>query len=302
MGPWHIQKSRGVGAPPLVEYVIEAEFDIDTGSTVRYQYPNEVPDYKPDWFAEHMLPEGAHNRVLDYTYIFLNRNGTHVDTYNWIKPESELTSSSLSPTPNDKKPFLYGLNLVKTRHDSTVRRGAIVKAMCILSRYSFIEAFKKPLELALDEFFDNQSVDVLERLFQQLNSIDVSALPWPNTLEQQLMRRGVHYDSIRPALPDHLPRSWIQTLEYQSSQGALSLQYPLYQTPDEVGEISLVRLVKIFGEATMKIFHGIITKQRVLFVGYGHAAHDIAQMVLSAVAMVAPPMTNVIRQIGRAHV
>eukprot|EP01033_Poteriospumella_lacustris_P011525 gene11525-8209_t len=298
-GPWPIQKLRGAGAPKIVEYVIEAEFDIDTGSTVRYQYPSEVPNYKPDWFAEHMLPEGAHNRVLDYTYVFLNRTGSHVDTYNWIKPESEFSAASLltsSAGDKDEQPFLYGLNLVKTRHDSTVRRGAIVKAMCIFSRYSFIEAFKKPLELALDEFFDNQSVNVLQKLYEQLNAIDVGALPAPTLLEQQLMRRGVHYDTIRPALPDHLPRSWMLTIECPSAQGPLSLPYPLYQTPDEVGDISVTRLVKVFGEATMKIYHGILTKQRVLFVGYGHSAHDIAQMVLSSVAMVAPPLTNLIRR------
>lgn len=298
-GPWPIQKLRGAGAPKIVEYVIEAEFDIDTGSTVRYQYPSEVPNYKPDWFAEHMLPEGAHNRVLDYTYVFLNRTGSHVDTYNWIKPESEFSAASLltsSAGDKDEQPFLYGLNLVKTRHDSTVRRGAIVKAMCIFSRYSFIEAFKKPLELALDEFFDNQSVNVLQKLYEQLNAIDVGALPAPTLLEQQLMRRGVHYDTIRSALPDHLPRSWMLTIECPSAQGPLSLPYPLYQTPDEVGDISVTRLVKVFGEATMKIYHGILTKQRVLFVGYGHSAHDIAQMVLSSVAMVAPPLTNLIRR------
>jgi hypothetical protein len=294
--PWKILKSRGIGAPRLVDYVIEAEFDIDTGSTVRYQYPQEVPDYKPDWFAEHMLPEGAHNRVLDYTYIFLNRNGVHIDQHNWIKPENEQSNASVSPAPPDQKPFLYGLNLVKTRHDSSVRRGAIVKAMCIFSRYSLIEAFKKPLELSLDEFFDNQSVDVLQRLFDQLNSVDTTSLPWPNIVEQQLMRRGIHYDTIRTTLPDHLPRSWMHSVECPSSQGTLTLQYPLYHTPDEIGDISVVRLVKIFGDATMKIFHGILTKQRVLFVGYGHSAHDIAQMVLSAVAMVAPPMTNLIRR------
>ena len=46
----------------------------------------------------------------------------------------------------------------------------------------------------------------------------------------------------------------------------------------------------------MRIYHAILTKQRVLFVGYNHAAGDLAQIVLSAVAMVAPPMTNVIRR------
>jgi hypothetical protein len=46
----------------------------------------------------------------------------------------------------------------------------------------------------------------------------------------------------------------------------------------------------------MRIFHAILTKQRVLFVGYNHAASEVAQTVLSAVAMVSPPLTSVIRR------
>lgn len=50
------------------------------------------------------------------------------------------------------------------------------------------------------------------------------------------------------------------------------------------------------GEPVMRIYHAILTKQRVLFVGYNHAAGDLAQIVLSAVAMVAPPFVNIIRR------
>ena len=64
---------------PLVDHILLAEFDIDTGSTVRHQYPEPVDGYKNDWFAELMLPEGAHNRERDWTYIFLNRNKTQLD-------------------------------------------------------------------------------------------------------------------------------------------------------------------------------------------------------------------------------
>ena len=63
----------------LVDYIILAEFDIDTGSTVRHVYPNSIPEYKNDWFAEYMLPEGAHNREIDWTYIFLNRENPQIN-------------------------------------------------------------------------------------------------------------------------------------------------------------------------------------------------------------------------------
>ena len=36
-------------------------------------------------------------------------------------------------------PFLYGLNIVMTKHDSSVRRGAIVKALAVFTRHSNVE-------------------------------------------------------------------------------------------------------------------------------------------------------------------
>ncbi|CAM9680931.1 unnamed protein product, partial [Ectocarpus sp. 8 AP-2014] len=71
--------TRGAEAPALVDYILLAEFDIDSGSTVRHAYPSSVPGVSDDWFAEHMLPEGAHNHALDWTVMFLNRDKTALD-------------------------------------------------------------------------------------------------------------------------------------------------------------------------------------------------------------------------------
>lgn len=87
---WSVRDTRGGKTESLVDYIVLAEFDIDTGdydklivymlfdllyyvgSTVRYQYPENIPGYKDDWFAEHMLPEGAHNvSVLSYNFHIL---------------------------------------------------------------------------------------------------------------------------------------------------------------------------------------------------------------------------------------
>lgn len=38
-----------------------------------------MPGVSDDWFAEHMLPEGAHNHSLDWTVMFLNRDKVAVD-------------------------------------------------------------------------------------------------------------------------------------------------------------------------------------------------------------------------------
>eukprot|EP01038_Epipyxis_sp_PR26KG_P009787 gene9787-13167_t len=306
---------------PIIEYIILAEFDINTGSTVRHQYPTNIRGYKSDYFAEYMLPEGAHNRDYDFTYMLLNRNMPYVYEELWIKPPSlesrGITSinnpaakSSNTPPSSPKLEnssngsFLYGLNLVKTRHDSTVRRGAIVKAMALFSRYPFVESFKKVLDISLERYFSNPSVEVLAGLYESLNRIDLSTLSKPNFLEQCLMRRGIHYKAISSSSTlknnDYIPQTWISNIPIQipldDGMVDMTISIPVYRTPDEVGDISVTQLCRIFGESVMRIYHAVLTKQRILFVGYNHSASDLAQMVLSCAAMVAPPITNVIRR------
>lgn len=217
---------------------------VDT-STVKHAYPSTVPGCSDDWFAEHMLPEGAHNRSHDWTVIFLRRDRRALDEgwpnssgnndrryrrdngRTWtgegrvpaearagggagagadqdfgrncerLSPRSSIGSSikpggssrnprrpgnhsqhlrddaaaqgeglrhlenlgsgdpggglemklragnMLASEPRgfgeDEEPFLYGINLVWKRDDAGARRGAVVKAMCICTRYNFIE-------------------------------------------------------------------------------------------------------------------------------------------------------------------
>lgn len=83
--PWEIKNTYDGyvqsenGSDNIIDHVVLAEFDIDTGSTVRYQYPEEVPYCSSDWLAENMLPEGVHNRDEDWTYMFLNRKCRRID-------------------------------------------------------------------------------------------------------------------------------------------------------------------------------------------------------------------------------
>ena len=74
--------SRPASSPDLVAYVLVAEFDIDKGSTVRHCYPDSsIMDnrYTSDYFANNMLPEGAHNRSHDWTYMLLHRQHPQLD-------------------------------------------------------------------------------------------------------------------------------------------------------------------------------------------------------------------------------
>jgi hypothetical protein len=282
----------------LVEYILLAEFDIDTGSTLKIQYPSRIDGYSDDWFAENMLPEGAHNRDADLTYLLLNRASPIIldDDKQYYNPA--LVNAKSDGSTGSK--FLYGVNRVTTKHDSAVRRGAIVKALAVFSHFHFIEQFKPVLEKALECYYSNPSAHVLEELFETLNAYDISDIlrEKRNAIDSQFMRRGVAYNTLKSKISSHCPPHWLakvhSPLTYRDSIFEISI--PLYHTVWEFGSISLINLIKTFGEMTMKIYHAILTKQRVLFVGYNQPTSYIGQMVLSSVAMVSPPIPDVIRR------
>ena len=79
-----------------------------------------------------MLPDGAERQLEDWTIFFLNQTPS-----NMISPVLALESSSPSSTEGGNAPgdgaskgedseLLYVLNLVRTKHDKSVRR-------CVLS-------------------------------------------------------------------------------------------------------------------------------------------------------------------------
>ncbi len=53
---WPIAQNRSIDEP-LVDFILLAEFDIDSGSTIRHHYPSHIPNCMDDWLAENMLPE-----------------------------------------------------------------------------------------------------------------------------------------------------------------------------------------------------------------------------------------------------
>lgn len=138
----------------LCNYIVLSEFDVDTGSTVRHQYPEKIEGVTEDWLAEHMLPEGAHNRDEDATYIFLNRNKRRLGE-EWHVNPSLIAVPSQDQQTSSTDMFRYGFNVVHTKHHASIRRGATIQAICIFSSYQFVDCLKGPLNTALECYFNN---------------------------------------------------------------------------------------------------------------------------------------------------
>ncbi|CAO3671704.1 unnamed protein product [Rhizopus stolonifer] len=248
-----------------VEYILLAEFDIDKGASLKYQYPTETGTDE-HILSELMLPNGAHLRAEDWTMFCLN----------------QLTPDPEQEVENEKSPLLYVLNLVRTKHDATARRGARVKAMAICTRHQYLHIYKPVLLLAMEKYFENPTIEILESLYEAVNSMDLSRMPKFTWHERQILRasdnktmfeemfmddeaeeiaeeveaefnrqrRGTYIDLTSGSVREQIPslskdRHFFETkIEYESIP--LPIKIPLTVNPEEVGDFSVIKLINTF--------------------------------------------------------
>lgn len=163
-----------------VEYILVASFDIDRGPVTEHQYPVAITGDEHT-LAELMLPDQAHVRNQDWTMFFLHKDTSQEeedeernakderrrrrqrkrDRAKGIIHESDDedenpegggesededwdddSSDDSEPEGGEGPPLIYVLNLVNTKQDNTVKRGAVVKAMAICTRHPFLHIYK----------------------------------------------------------------------------------------------------------------------------------------------------------------
>lgn len=230
-----------------VEYILVASFDIDRGPIMEHQYPMAITGDE-NMLAELMLPDGAHMRNQDWTIFFLHKDTSQEEedeerearrrrrrrrrnkAAGIIDEETEEEdgdgeqdddddefdddeSTDSEPDGGEGPPLVYVLNLVNTKQDKSVKRGAIVKAMAICTRHPFLHIYKvrgapalkrrrdtdlsswQPLLLlALEEYFKSPVPETLAMLYDSVNAMDLSLMPKLSFLERQLLQSSENKD------------------------------------------------------------------------------------------------------------
>ncbi|EXJ56602.1 hypothetical protein A1O7_06946 [Cladophialophora yegresii CBS 114405] len=284
-----------------VEYILVASFDIDRGPIMEHQYPGAIsPD--ENMLAELMLPDQTHMRQQDWTMFFLHKdagtseedgaeraarrrqrhakrrvNGASEASAAGGEDLEDDTSSDESDVDSlESPPLMYVLNLVNTKQDSTVKRGAVVKAMAICTRHSFLHIYKPLLLLALEDYFKSPTQDTLELLYNALNAMDLSLMPRLSLLERHILQatdvKDMFIEKFEQMISQRLtdedlakdpdaPESPVKaepkyslprdTHEFESKivyNGIpIPVKIPTALSPETVGDFSLIKLVQIFG-------------------------------------------------------
>ncbi|ODH53619.1 hypothetical protein GX48_00037 [Paracoccidioides brasiliensis] len=285
-----------------VEYILVASFHVDRGPIMEHQYPSAISGDE-NMLAELMLPDQTHVRSQDWTIFFLHKDAgseeeqecgdSSVDQQagnSRIRQENEGLNdggSEVSVGDEDEiededeengegPPLMYVLNLVNTKQDTSVKRGAVVKAMAICTRHSFLHIYKPLLLLALENYFKSPFPETLAALYNSLNAMDLSLLPRLTYLErhilqasdakdmfiekfeqmvkQRLAEERISHDSKGSpqrslSTPKYaLPRD---THEFESkiiyNDIAIPVKVPSAISPETVGDFSLIKLIQTFG-------------------------------------------------------
>ncbi|KAB8070276.1 docking domain of Afi1 for Arf3 in vesicle trafficking-domain-containing protein [Aspergillus leporis] len=284
-----------------VEYILVASFHIDRGPIMEHQYPAPISGDE-SMLAELMLPDQTHVRSQDWTIFFLHKDssadqedddsltgkkkkkkprrsqdGDGADDSEEDQDESgkEEESSDDEDEGGEGPPLMYVLNLVNTKQDHTVKRGAVVKAMAICTRHSFLHIYKPLLLLALEDYFKNPYLETLASLYNAVNAMDLSLLPKLSLLERQILQasnckdmflekfeqmirqrmeeEGETYDMNSPPSPKKLVSKYAlprDTHEYESkiiyNDIPIPVKVPTVIWPEIVGDFSLIKLIQTF--------------------------------------------------------
>ncbi|WVQ78521.1 hypothetical protein IAT38_000607 [Cryptococcus sp. DSM 104549] len=212
------------GAPEqeeAVHFCLLAEFDIDAGATLahQYPYPTGTDEHR---LAELMLPDGAHLRPEDWTVFYLGQTASSA-VAPMLSHDTPASDALRASTETDRRAsvmpasratrgvagggLLYVLNCVRMKEDVKMRRGAMVKAMAICTPNPYIGIYKPLLLLALEEYFNSPSPEILERLFDSANAISVKGMPPLSRYERILLRSSERKDLFEEKFGIVEPRS-----------------------------------------------------------------------------------------------
>lgn len=305
-------------APPgaRVLGIVLAHFNIDEGSRIELQLPEPVALVEEDVLPDLMLPEGSHHREDDHTTFFVTP----------VAPEC-AGGDGISARPR-----VVCYNVIRAYRDPSVARGLRLYALGVLTTLPSCHILRAPLILALDSYIKHPAPSVLEQAWSVLSQLNRAELPACPPARRRLLRRTVAGGAssmlaagrvaqeggapLRPAAVQdgalHRPEACVHRVNLTWSQSGgdgaagsapagpvVTLRVPLHREPEEVGVLAASDLVTRYGVGVAALYWAVLLEQRVLVVGHREAAAStVCDGVLTAAALVAPPLVGVV---ARAH-
>ena len=242
-------------------------------------------------------------------------------------------STPLAPTAKEA-PFLYCYNLVRTKKDSSVDRGAVVKAIALCSPYPFIHCMQRLLTCCLDAVYEHQQhnktthrsgatssedsyMTLLSSLFTSINrAVLLPQMPPRSPHYRSLLRSsmvpngmGSRQQSLNLLPPScgstnsgpqnsclGAPQTTIRVTLGLHGANCVPLVLPRYLEVDMVGNSQLIPLLTLFRQDVVHIIDAVLHNRRVLFVGHMSSmlSSDVCNAVLATCTLFSPPFVSML--------
>jgi hypothetical protein len=129
--------------------------------------------------------------------------------------------------------------------------------MAICTRHSFLHIYKPLLLFALEDYFKDPSIDVLAKLFQSVNSMDLSTMPRLSIFERMILAASDNKEMFQEKFEEMAMASMQQPQHTRTPSGLAS---PGLLT-DEKRATTYINLNSVAGGAN-KVMNGKISMTR----------------------------------------
>ena len=198
---------------------------------------------------------------------------------------------------------LYFLNIMKNKLDTQAKRGAIVKALAIGSRFKVVESFKAVVNTLLDQIFEIEDLQksaeenlsnikkLIQCYYESANSADLKEMI-PNI---DFVKRRVYQQFAKNLSADP---SIYKTVEKTFNGVKHKICIPQLTNSDELATTSIKKFIMKFGEKTMLIYDSILSEKRILFSGgLEFSADEIQEYVFACASLISPPLSGILQKI-----
>lgn len=131
-----------------VEMVAFIDFDIVNGTQLSHQFPLgvEFSPFSSQFLADCSLPDGAHLHQTDQSYIIME---------------------------TEDSPIKYGIAFFRNKSDKSASRGAIQKALLVISKYPHFHLFEQVAYEVIEVSMTLPQTEMDELLFKLYNALKI---------------------------------------------------------------------------------------------------------------------------------
>lgn len=187
--------------------------------------------------------------------------------------------------------------MVQTRHDRSLKRGAVVKALAICSPIPCHFAFQDLLNAALDDLLrqEDDTIEILQRVYETINSVELSKELDPHHSfafrRRTCCARKDNWGKIikAPGSEKLMELNPGNTFEDQTKRMVLwnTQRIPILVVPNPHDGM-LMGLIQTFEHEVMHIYRALRANRRILILGAQAPAGTVCQAVLATHALRRP--------------